>query len=73
MTVPPIEEILVVTPEIELLLGKSADQIRRMTIRELADAAYEKGFVWTVHSDGGRVKGLTIQVARTDEPASVAP
>ena len=41
MLKPPIEEILIVTPEIEQILGKTADQIRRMTIRQLADVAFE--------------------------------
>jgi hypothetical protein len=70
MSVPPIEEILVVTPEIEQLLGKTVDQIRHMTIRDLADAAYEKGFQWHVSMDGGLVKGLTICVKREDQAVS---
>lgn len=72
---PPIDEILVVTPEIERLLGKTAAQIRRMTLRELADAAFDKGFRWRVAMGDGLVVGLTIRVGDEPdtEPGAVQP
>lgn len=43
-----------------------------MTVRELADAAYAKGFEWTVRGDGGLRPGLTIKVADDNTDDGVA-
>lgn len=67
MSAPPVEEIVCIDPRIEQVLGKTAAQIRNMSLRELAEAAFEKGFTWRVNESGGAVKGLTIRVA-DDEP-----
>jgi hypothetical protein len=64
---PSIEDILVVMPEVERLLGVKAAQIRKMTLRELSDAAFKKGFRWQVRETGGLVKGLTIGVSHDGE------
>lgn len=69
MPAPPIEEILVVDPRIEQLLGRSAAEIYKMTLRELSDAAFEKGFTWRIGREGV-VKGLTIRVADDDDGAA---
>lgn len=67
---PPLCEILSIDAKVERLLGKTANQIAKMTLSEFAELSYDKGIIWTVSPDGGRVMGLTISAAR-EEKASL--
>lgn len=69
MPAPPIEEILTIMPEIERVLGKTAVQIQRMSLRELAEAAFDKGYRWHILPGDGAKPGLTIKVADPEPTA----
>lgn len=69
MPVPPTNEILSIDSEVLQILGKSAEEIAKMGLREFADLSYEKGIEWTV-GHGGRVKGLTITIERDETVTS---
>lgn len=50
--------LIIATPQICELLGKTPEQIKAATLRDLADWAYERGFVWQISSkdrEPGRV------------------
>lgn len=70
MAIPPIEEILVITPEVERAMGCTAAQIRKMTLRQFADTAFDRGLDFKF-GFGGLVKGLTVQM--TTPTSSGAP
>ena len=64
MSAPPVREILSIDPEVERLLGKTFDEIAKMGLGAFAELSYDRGIVWTVSPDGGRIKGLTIRIKR---------
>lgn len=66
MTVPPINELLSIDPEVLAILGKTIDEIAAMTPGQFAELSFAKGIEWTVSADGGRIQGLTIKITRDD-------
>ena len=61
MSTPPLSEILSIDPEVQRVLGMTLEEIADMTTGAFAQLSYERGIEWTIHPDGGRVKGLTIR------------
>lgn len=64
MPAPPNSELFSIDPEVLAILGKTVDEIADMSARDFALLSYSKGIEWTLNPDGGRVKGLTLTIAR---------
>lgn len=59
---------ITVTPEVEQALGIPAAKIARMSLRELAEVAYDKGYTWNVNSEPSDDPGLTVRVEKPKDP-----
>lgn len=60
-------ELLSIDTEVLRTLGKTADEIASMGLREFAELSHAKGIRWTFSADGGRITGLTITLGRDDQ------
>lgn len=67
VSTPPISELLSIDANVLRTLGKTADEIACMGLREFAELSYAKGIRWNVSADGGRIPGLTITLGSDDQ------
>ena len=71
MPMPPASELLSIDAEVLRTLGKTAEEIASMGLREFAELSYSKGIRWSVSADGGRIPGLTITLGSDDQQHAI--